>query len=513
MNRSSIVLWLACLPGPLVLLGCEGAVVDGPHCSQLDGDATCAALGGQLPYCSAGCVLSPHGNGCVSERPADDCYSPCGGGLTADQLDVCPMGTSSSPTEPTASSGGGATMSTGESSVDGTETDTAAECATNDHCAAPEAFCEGGQCVGCDATEAPNDACAVLDPAQPLCVDGSCVACTKEDESACADATPICDFETNTCVGCTRHEQCPASACHQEVGVCLPFDRVWRVDGDAPACAEADGSERSPYCTIAEAMANIGAGEEGTLWLSPREDGLPYSESLTISAARVVAVRAEDGERPRVAGTGVGSPITVSGGAVAYLDHGRVDGSVGAEAISVVGGVLHLQRWLVVLNSGGGIALSNGAELRADTSVIGANGSALVDAQALRSTDSDFVLRYVTVAGNDSAGVASILCTGTTSGTVRNSIVVGLDPSSIDCPGLNASASAVDSLVEGDDLVLLDSFDAGWFVAPGAGDFHVALGHPFGDIARWQPGDPPVDIDGDLRPLMIDAPDVAGADR
>lgn len=46
-----------------------------------------------------------------------------------------------------------------------------------------------------------------------------------------------------------------------------------------------------------------------------------------------------------------------------------------------------------------------------------------------------------------------------------------------------------------------------------SGDFHLEPGHPFADVAQWQPGDPLVDLDGDERPNVAGTPDVAGADR
>lgn len=510
--RFSFLLFACCLLPVAPLVGCGGGVVDGPHCALLDGDATCAALGDSLPFCSAGCMRSPQGNGCVAQRPADDCYSPCGGGLTVDQLSECPAATTTAAGSDTlAPPGTGTDTTTGSGPGPSSGDDTSGACTTDEDCS-PQ-LCVGGACVTCDATPQPDQACARHDPARPLCVDGTCVACTAADAGACGGTTPICDEPSGTCVGCTTHDQCGGSACHIEQGSCMPAERVWWVDGDAPDCAAGLGTPRQPYCTIAEAVQQVGPGQLGTVWLAERDDGLPYADSITVGAGRVLALRAADGDVPRITGEGVGSPLSVAGGAVAYLDGGRIDGSVDAEAIVVLGGVLHLSRYRVVQNSGGGISLSNGASLVADTTVIGANGAALVEAQALRVTDAQFDLRYVTIAGNDSSGVASLVCAGASLGTVRNSIVIGLDPGSIDCEPLVASDSAVDSMIAGEGLVVLDTFDPAWFVAPGAGDFHVAPGHPFADVARWQPGDPAFDLDGEPRPQRPDALDVAGADR
>lgn len=486
------------------------------HCSLLSGDATCAALyrNGALPFCSAGCSdsPSPHRNGCVTERPADACYSPCGQGLTADELDECPVdGTDTS----ASTSSTGAQASTGMPTASGADESTTAVapgCEGDGECEDPAPLCVDGACVPCSEAPDPATACARSFPERPLCDEGRCVACTPQDTSACEGLTPVCDVG-GLCVGCTLHEQCPQSACHIEEGSCLPIDRVWVVDGDAGGCAGADGSEVAPYCTMGAALANVGVGEMGTLWVRARTGDAAYAAGFTITGSRVVAIRGLADERPRFSGGGVGAPITISGGAVAYLDRGRVDGSAVIEAVQVVGAVLHLDGWLVVLNQAGAVALSNGAVLHARNSVLGANGSALIDAQALRATASTFELRYVTMAGNDSAGTASIACTGGSGGLVRNAIVVAIEPDSIDCPGLVVEHSAIDTGLPGDGVVLRDAFDPGWFVAPGAGDFHVEPGHPFEAVAQWAAGDPPFDLDGDPRPSVSGSPDVAGVDR
>jgi hypothetical protein len=497
-----------------------GGMINPSHCALLSGDAACAAFypAGSLPYCNT-CSNnpSPYGNGCVEDRPVDECYSPCGQGSTILEIDGClDMGTDTD--RPPGTSEADTTEPSGTSTtavVDDTATTAAAGCLADDACAEPTPFCVEGECVPCSLAPDPAAACQSADPARPLCAPerGRCVACTADDATACTGVTPVCDVPSGTCVGCSFHAQCPASACHIEEGGCLPADRVWHVDGDATGCAAANGSPGAPYCTMVAALANVGAGESGTLFVHARAGDAAYTGGFTLTGGRVVAVRGLPDERPRFSGGGVGSPITVTGGAVAYLDRGRIDGSAVAEAVQVVGAVLHLDGWLVVLNQGGGVSLSNGAALFARNSVLGANGSALLDAQALRATTSTFSLRYVTVAGNDSVGLASLACTGGSTGAVGNSIVVAIEPDSIDCPGLVVEHSAVDSSLDGEGVVLREGFDPGWFTAPGAGDFHLEPGHPFTDVALWQDGDPPVDLDGDERPSVGGTPDVAGADR
>src|SRR5690606_32708870 len=146
--------------------------------------------------------------------------------------------------------------------------------------------------------------------------------------------------------------------------------------GDAGGGAAADGSGAAPCCSRADARGNVGAGESGTVWVRERSGDAAYPGGFTITGGRVVAVRGPAGERPRFTGGGMGSAIAVTGGAVAYLERGRVEGSAAAEAVQAVGAVLELDDWWVVLNVAGGVALSNGAVLRARNTVLGANGSA-----------------------------------------------------------------------------------------------------------------------------------------
>lgn len=63
----------------------------------------------------------------------------------------------------------------------------------------------------------------------------------------------------------------------------------------------------------------------------------------------------------------------------------------------------------------------------------------------------------------------------------------------------------------GEGNVVRHPIESHWFPRPM--DFHVLAGYPFEGVARWIPGDPPVDFDGDPRPMGENALDYAGADR
>lgn len=43
-------------------------------------------------------------------------------------------------------------------------------------------------------------------------------------------------------------------------------------------------------------------------------------------------------------------------------------------------------------------------------------------------------------------------------------------------------------------------------------DYEIPVGSSAADVAVWMDGDPLTDINGVMRPAMIDSPDYAGAD-
>ena len=98
--------------------------------------------------------------------------------------------------------------------------------------------------------------------------------------------------------------------------------------------------------------------------------------------------------------------------------------------------------------------------------------------------------------------------------TARNSIIGTAIGDSTDCPRLVASYSAFDQSVAGAGNVDLGTFELGWFDDFVGIDPHLTKAGEavFADVAEWNDGDPPADIDGEPRPNMDGAPDYAGAD-
>jgi hypothetical protein len=383
------------------------------------------------------------------------------------------------------------------------------ECTIDADCDADAPICSMGTCVPCSDTPDPDAACAAANPDLPLCVGGVCVQCDADNQTVCTGTVPICDVATNTCIGCSAHEQCPLSACHLDEGSCLPEDVVYWVDGDAADCLGADGSVALPFCSIGEAIDLVGQASRATIRIAPA--GAPYGEAIEIDGNRIIALLGDGEDRP--SWFGIAAPTLTVDGATVFAQDIAWRSNALDPAILLDDATAWIDRSEIVLNQGGGIELVAGSALHLRTSVVGAGGSGLADRQALRVEGSTIEVIASTIAGNDSSMASSIRCTAGGGGSVRSSIVVGLDPPSVSCLGLEVDDSAIDTLgLGGNGNVELDAFNAGWFVDAAGGDFHLVEGTFFEAVGVWRSGDPAVDLDGDARPVEDGATDVAGAD-
>ncbi|MGH1348440.1 MAG: right-handed parallel beta-helix repeat-containing protein [Nannocystales bacterium] len=504
---------IAALSSVLLLCACGDFgtfSADPDYCGENDGDAYCGRVSPDKPYCVVGTqscfdaagidVNDPYG--CVAAMPAAECRTECG----IDGGDECAVssetlsGSSSSTGEDTE---GPATSTTAEPETDteGPSSTTGPGCSESIPCVdAERPFCIEGECSTCDVAAEPDAACSEFDAATSLCVDATCVQCTAEDASACGGTTPLCDETSNRCVGCEFHEQCEdlgLHACNIATGACFSADaaNVTMVSVATPGA-------------VATAVANVEDGAEHTIVLTASAG----DNAIVVDGGKTIAI-VSDGTTDRVVQGSTGSPtVTVTGADSTVYLH-RLELTLNGDDVGISvesSGTLYADSTRISQNSGGGIELAAGTSGFLRNCMIGRNGDEFASTTGITSAGELNVL-YSSIVANDGDGADSLQCSSG-SVVVRNSIFVGSDANSIDCGVLEASNSAFDEAVAGNDNV--GALDPGWFDGVASANFNLsAAGQTeFADIAIWEDGDPPFDFDGELRPNTNGASDHAGAD-
>lgn len=355
-------------------------------------------------------------------------------------------------------------------------------------------FCIEGTCQPCTAADDPHGLCMEADPMLPACDPdtGVCAACVP---SHCTGSTPFCDAQQG-CQPCTEHAQCPDSACHllgEDQGGC--FD-------------EADVVEISDLTELENELTTLTVGSDGVFILQPDtytvSGGLTFEGEIALLGTEGVVFTGGATNNFIVAADSYlyTSQLTIENGpyraingsgAGLWLDDTDISGySVGVLSDSEV----HLRRSRVTGgNSDGDAAVYMSAgNLVAENSALGPGAfvGLYVDA-------AEVDLRYVTIAGNTD----SMDCTSNTSGIVRNSIVSGVGGYSITSQCMYNMTWVDNAIDDIDGGTNIGGYVAAWFVDPAAGDFHLTqTGEAdIGNIADWDEGDPPLDIDGDPRPM------------
>ena len=406
----------------------------------------------------------------------------------------------------------------GDPTGDEDPTTSGVECVDAGDCGGGTPFCDGdGVCVDCGGMADPDAACAGADAGVPVCEAGECVECVAGNDAACGGTTPVCSADLS-CVGCVEHSECPESACH--------------LDGaDAGGCFdEGDVVMAANITALNTALSGVGAGDDLVVILS---GGVDYNQTINITADVEVALLGPSGAE--LTGTSGLPSLNVAGNAIVYLaGPSAIDGNTGVSCsgtsvwiddsevrdnsqvgLDVSGGcAAHLRRTVVRGNAGGGIDASGAQVYLVNTSVSG-NGGNFSTLGGLALGDTTFEATFSTVAGNNAQLDArvSLYCTGATTGSVRNSIVVGSGNSVDGCGGLTFTNSGVDQTGLGLSNDNVGALNPGWFTNPAAGDFHLsATGDGiFEDLAQWEDGDPLADFDGDAIPTA--APSHPGYDQ
>lgn len=479
--------------------GCHNTRPNPEHCFHALGDQTCAELDPSRPYC-AGYGCGDLDYGCVAERPADECYSPCGHDTLIDQDQSCieVSGESETDTGSTETSSSGTTTD---------ETDTGdMDCTDHADCPPEAAYCLAGSCTPCNGTPDPAAACFTLTERQSIiCLDGACVECTQDDTESCEDASLVCDVQTHSCVPCTGHDQCAGGAgCDLEMGTCLPANAVWHVDGDG-------GQD---FHTIGAALAALNNGS-GTIVIHPIGAGgfqsVGYHEGIEFAGDRTLAVIGAAGELPVLSYM---TPVSlqVEDGARVYVQNLIMRGEDAALVDSA-----HVEFDNVALLPSKRHALRmEDSEVRLQNSMLRAFQNPDIY-PALEIVGTGYIdIRYSTfVAIGDGA---AIFCPGAAlapGSRIRNSILINTGESpavqcsspSYETNGLEDATGFVNNTSIGETNIL-------WFVNALYGDLHLTTSAPISisNAAIWAEGDPIVDCDGDLRPAVTGTSDFVGAD-
>ena len=489
---------------------CKSTVLNPDHCANTLGDETCAEKypNGTRPYCGIGICFTDVEDGCVEARPdTDDCYSPCGGGMTAEDDLSCAGAEAGSDT---------GTMTIGDDDDDDDDDDSTTvgdddddddsttmgddddddtgpmPCMDDDECdQGNQLFCVDEMCVDCTGTPDGDAACAGLDAARPACGgDGSCVECTDTNSTACTDTTPICDTGISECRECLQHSECASGACKIPLG-------IGTNDNSHGACFET-----TVTVGAAELFEQIDAVEMGGELAIFVNDVANEGQAVDIPVGThiaVIAVDADPENDPTWGLLNTGATVTLRGNAGLWLSGVRVrDNSSSEPAIILDGGDLYAQDSWLVQNDGGAVRVDPAGRMVLENVFAGGDVSnevvlAIVGAQAH--------LSYTTVVGGfaDSRG---ILCSMDGAVTVDDSIVAAV--------GTGAAIECVDQTVTTSDVQ--DADITAWFEDFFAGDLHLAMGHGFSEVAEWNTGDPESDIDGEPRSGVDGTAELPGAD-
>lgn len=518
----------------LLPVGISGCLSQDPnHCANRAGDQTCSELGAGA-YCS---ICAAAAAGCVDDVPDDACYRPLAEGEDTSSTEASGETESGATSEATTSSTTTMTTTTAETET-ATETEPPApDCMSEGpDPSCPEAlpFCADGVCSSCDGLG--EAFCGDLDSETPACHPdwGQCQVCVAAAD--CSNGN--CD-DNFACVGCIEHEDCGSGACDLKRATCLPSTNEFWVDADGcdppgePSDDPGFGTISNPYCWIATALDNVAASDSGIVHLIG-QDPIEQSIGLTGRDGRtVVFLAGDDGAVIR----GVAEGLAVANQSIAYLDNvSLVDNEVGVhcnfssevwlEDLDVADNVtgisgdvcrrLVVRRTVLRGNTGDTIALANDSKLRLESSFVLRNGSSGGDSVALRVVASEFDVVATTFAFSQSdEPFATMACSQSSSGTVRNSVMVSPNLPSIDCGSGVFENSVVDTDVGGKGNVVVEEYDTGWFVDLTNYDGRVAGpgSSPFAGVARWELGDPRRDIDGEPRLAYPGLSEFAGADQ
>lgn len=311
----------------------------------------------------------------------------------------------------------------------------------------------------------------------------------------------MCDEADGTCSACSRHEQCPGTACDIDTGACFTADCILVVD--------ADGGGH--YLDIDAAVQSVPANTSCVIEVRTAADGTDYATAVTIAAGRRIALLGQD---EVVAGLdvpydqGIPAMLSVESGAAVYVSRMHLTGR------EIVVGAASLWLDRVDAHNSWGAAVHT-VDPQARVSLINSwIRSGEDEPGALRIDGGHVDGAFTTV---EAYGVA-LRCAPQATSTMRNSLLVSWNSfEAIDCPGIDLTYSALEDLYAGaGNQALGPALPNVWFEfdydAGGVVRLTDASPQLLGVTARWATGDPAWDIDGEPRPAIDGTMTFAGAD-
>ncbi len=396
-----------------------------------------------------------------------------------------------------------------------------------------------GMCISC----ADGD-CDELDPGKPVCSPGGrCVECV--DSNDCSDGL-FCDTDTATCKTCTMHEQCAATACNLQTGMCFPGDNVIFVEntpnGQTVKCSDLPANEghteTMPLCRLSVALTRAMPGEPLTIKL--KQGQLQQNQANPVPPGATVAIVRKDNTPVSLVRNGTEPALSVTEGSQVFVDRiSAVSSPAGMtqqlflcdgaelwlERVSVFNGkagilarqcMLHVRRSVVFQNVSGGIdvtetTMDGMSKLWLENSYVTDNG----DVFGVRASNNSFLeIVYSTIAGNTKGvNVAAISCTAIPPANMRlrNSLIASATGNFTTCNFAMPDDDLTNAKFIKDTLQSL--VDAGIAQSHSEGVVKAKAGGPLKDVAIWLTGDPVHDYDAlNVRPNVDGTKDYAGAD-
>ncbi len=398
--------------------------------------------------------------------------------------------------------------------------------------------CYVDACVTCEQSADVDAACAGESADTPVCSpEGACVECTADNASACSGSTPVCT--DGACAACTAHPQCPDTACNFETGACFAIENTLYVDRAAP-CDVGAGTMDAPFCKITDVFAKMIEGDVTLGWTIKIKGGAYIEDTMVVPDGSLVTFTRWGDTNPKIrAVEDTGPSLTVQNGSTVYVDRLSFNKN-DSNAILCAAAKVYIDETrfeankgqgyestdceskinasVIYDNDGGGIASYGAGVTSIVNSFVSGNGTQNSgDYGGIRSAQgNELKLLYSTVANNLSPmGPRSLQCVDAGAGEVRNSVIIGFAPPSIDCPTATFTSSALDEgVVDGDGNLLATAADLATFFEPQVLGVYAAIaGTPLDGLAVWKEGDPKTDYNGTARANTDGGADFAGADK